>query len=107
MNNIDEILGKTEFLEVLNSNTLVLADFYASWCGPCKLQTPILAEFQKEMEKKIKIIKIDVDQNPDLANLYDVQSIPTLVIFSQGEYKEKTVGLTAKATLSEMLIKYL
>ena len=71
------------------------------------MQTPILVEFGEEMDGKVKIIKVDVDQNPEIANRYGVQSIPTIILFQNGEQKEKTVGLTAKATLSEMLIKYL
>ncbi len=107
MTSIEEILGKEEFDHVLRENGLTLVDFYASWCAPCKMQTPILIEFGEEMDDKVRIIKVDVDQNPEIANKYSVQSIPTIILFQNGEQKEKTVGLTAKATLSEMLIKYL
>lgn len=107
MTNIEEILGLDEFRKVIKENALVLADFYASWCAPCKMQTPIIAEFQSEMSGKLKVIKIDVDQNPELASKFNVQSIPTLLLFKSGQLKEKTVGLTAKATLSEMLIKHI
>ena len=107
MMNIEEILGLDEFNKVIKENTLVLADFYASWCTPCKMQAPILAEFYEEMDKKVKIIKIDVDQNPELASKFGVQSIPTLILFKGGQIKEKTVGLSAKAMLSEMLIKHI
>ena len=105
--NIEEILGLDEFNKVIKENPLVLADFYASWCAPCKMQAPILAEFQGEMAEKLKVIKIDVDQNPELASKFSVQSIPSLLLFKGGELKEKTVGLSAKATLSEMLIKHI
>ncbi len=107
MNSIEDILGKEELDKVLINNSLTLVDFYASWCAPCKMQTPLLIEFNQEMAGKIKIIKIDVDQNPELANKYSVESIPTIILFQNGKEKEKTVGLTTKATLSEMLIKYL
>jgi len=107
MNSIEEVLGTDEFEKVLLANDLTLVDFYASWGAPCKMQTPILIEFSEEMDKKVKIIKVDVDQNPELANKYSVQSIPTIILFKKKEQKEKTVGLTAKANLSEMLIKYL
>ncbi len=107
MNSIEEILGKEELEKVLLNNSLTLVDFYASWCAPCKMQTPVLVEFNKEMAEKVKIVKVDVDQNPEIANKYSVQSIPTLILFQNGEQKEKTVGLTAKPTLSEILIKYL
>ncbi len=107
MNSIEDILGSDELDKVLLNNSLTLVDFYASWCAPCKMQTPLLIEFNEEMTGKVKIIKVDVDQNPEIANKYSVQSIPTIILFQNGEEKEKTVGLTAKATLSEMLIKYL
>ena len=105
--NIEEILGVDEFNKAIKENLLVLADFYASWCAPCKMQTPILAEFQEEMAGKLKVVKVDVDQNPELASKFSVQSIPTLILFKGGELKQKTVGLSAKAMLSEMLIKYI
>ena len=107
MTNIEEILGLDEFEKIINENAIVLADFYASWCGPCKMQAPILHEFSLDLKDKIKVVKVDVDQNPDLASKYSVQSIPTLIIFKDGEIKDKVVGLTTKATLSEMLIKLL
>ena len=71
------------------------------------MQMPILVEFLSETHDKVKIIKVDVDQNAEIANEYNVQSIPTIALFIDGELKEKVVGLTSKATLSEMLIKYL
>ena len=107
MTNIEEILGLDEFEKIINENAIVLADFYASWCAPCKMQAPILAEFQAEMAEKLKVIKIDIDQNPELASKFNVQSIPSLLLFKGGELKQKTVGLSAKAMLSEMLIKHI
>lgn len=107
MTNVIEILGTNEFNDVINSGEIVFADFYASWCAPCKMQSPILIEFASEIGEKAKIIKIDVDQNPELASLYAVQSIPTIAVFKDGKLMEKTVGLTSKASLSEMLIKLL
>lgn len=107
MNSIEEVLGIDEFNKVINANPLTLVDFYASWCTPCKMQTPILKEFQEAMERKVKLIKVDVDQNPDIANKYKVQMLPTILLFQNGQEKEKAVGLTAKSTLSEILIKYL
>ena len=107
MSNIDEIFTKDQLKEIINSITPTLVDFYATWCGPCKMQTPILHEFKEELGNKVNIVKVDVDQNPELASEYAVQSIPTLIMFKNGQLKEKMVGLTTKATLSEMLIKLL
>lgn len=107
MSNIDEIFTKDQLKEIIDSSTPTLVDFYATWCGPCKMQTPILHEFKEELGNKVNIVKVDVDQNPELASEYAVQSIPTLIMFKNGQLKEKMVGLTTKATLSEMLIKLL
>lgn len=107
MSEIKEILGKDEFLQALKSDKPVLVDFWATWCGPCKMQAPILYEFSEEVGDKVDIIKVDVDQNEDIAAEYDIMSIPTLFLFKDMELKEKSVGLTSKAGLSEMVIKHI
>lgn len=104
---ITEIIGEEEFRKALSTDKPVLVDFYASWCAPCKLQAPILYEFSSEIGDKVVIIKVDIDQNEKLAFRYGVESIPALMVFVGGEIKEKSVGLTTKAKLSEMLIKYM
>ncbi len=107
MNDIKEILGKEEFAQILLDNKLVLVDFYATWCGPCKMQSPILHEFKEEVNDKVEIIKVDVDQNPDIAKEFGILSIPTLLLIKEGELVEKSVGLSTKAQLSEMIIKHI
>jgi len=104
---IQEILGESEFDTAISSDKPVLIDFMASWCAPCKLQGPILKEFQEELAGKVTVYKIDVDQNPQLASRHKIDSIPTLVLYSGGEIKERSVGLTTKAQLSDMLIKHI
>ena len=104
---IKEITGATEFYNELTSDTPVIADFYAKWFSPCKMQSPVLYEFAKSAEGKVKIIKIDVDENAEVADKYKVGSIPTLVLFENGEEKERKIGLTTRPELSDMLIKYL
>ena len=106
MSEILEVLSKEEFNDILKNNKLVLVDFYATWCGPCKMQAPILHEFKEEVGDKVEIIKLDVDQTPDIAREFGILSIPTLLLFNDGKQVEKSVGLTTKAQLSEMLIKY-
>ena len=102
-----EIFSEEEFNNLINLDKPVLVDFFATWCAPCKMQAPVLYEFKKEMGDKIMVAKVDVDQNPSLASKYGVFSIPTLMVFKGGEMKEKSVGLSSKANLSEMFIKYL
>lgn len=84
-----------------------LVDFWATWCHPCQMQAPILYDFKEEVGDKVNVIKVDVDQLPSLAYKYGINSIPALLVFKDGELKEKTAGLTSKAGLSDMVIKYL
>ena len=82
--------------EVVNSELPVLIDFWAEWCGPCKEMNPILEEVSSEMEEKIKVLKINIDENPNIPNKYGVQSIPTLIIFKKGEAISTKVGASGK-----------
>ena len=85
--------------EVVNSELPVLIDFWAEWCGPCKEIAPILDEINNEMDDKIKIVKINIDKNPNIPNKYGVQSIPTLIIFKKGEIVGTKVGSCLKPDL--------
>ena len=85
--------------EVVNSELPVLIDFWAEWCGPCKEMNPILEEVSSEMVKKIKVLKINIDENPNIPNKYGVQSIPTLIIFKKGEAISTKVGASIKSDL--------
>lgn len=89
--------------EVLNSKGVVVVDFFATWCAPCKMLSPILEELQTEMGEKIKIVKLDVDESGEIANKYGVQSIPTIKIFKDGEDVETKVGFLPKDMLKEAI----
>lgn len=105
---IKEIMSEEEFYETVSgANTPVLVDFWATWCNPCKMQTPILEELAEELKDKITVLKVDVDQNEKLAYELKIRSIPALFLYKDGDLVEKTIGLTSKAQLSEMIIKYL
>ncbi len=90
---------------VIKADSPVLVDFYADWCGPCKTQAPILGELAQEFEGKINFAKVDIDVegNKDLAVEYGVLSVPTLILFSNGETKETMVGVTSKNKLKQKL----
>lgn len=98
------IITKAEFeKEVLNSEVPVLVDFFATWCGPCKMMAPIIEEIEKEVEGKAKVYKVDVDNDADLAMKYNIMSIPTFIAFENGEAIETAVGMREKEELLNML----
>lgn len=92
--------------EALEADKPVLVDFYADWCGPCKMMAPIIDELAKEYDGIIKIGKLDVDDNPDTAKQYRVMSIPTMIIYKNGEVVDTLVGVVAKNALKEKLDAY-
>ena len=93
--------------EVIASDVPVVVDFWADWCMPCKMIAPVLEELDKEYDGKLKIAKLDVDDQPALAHQYTVVSIPTLMVFNKGEMVKQHVGAAPKETLRELVAEYL
>ena len=89
--------------EVLNSNTPVLVDYWAEWCGPCKMISPILEEISSAYEGKLKVAKINIDDNPSTPRQYNIRSIPTLMLFKNGNVEATNVGAVSKSQLSAFL----
>lgn len=92
--------------EVLEHKGVVLVDFFATWCGPCKALTPIVDKLSEEMSGKVKIVKVDIDENSALATEYRVMSVPTMKLFKDGEVVETLVGLRPESELRDKLNYY-
>ncbi len=107
MSKLMEITVDNFETEVLESDVPVLADFSAEWCGPCKRLAPIVEEVAGEMSNKAKFVHIDIDANQSIASDYNILSVPTLILFKDGEESDRSIGLISKPTLVDFISKNL
>ena len=89
--------------EVLNTSLPVLIDFWAPWCGPCRMVSPMIDQIAQELKDSVKVCKINIDEEPELASAFGVMSIPTLLVIQEGKVVDQSIGLKAKEQIKQML----
>jgi thioredoxin 1 len=107
MSSVPSVTDETFEQEVIQSNVPVLVDFWAPWCGPCRMVAPVVEDVATQFEGQVKVVKLDTDQNPNVASQYGIRSIPTLMIFKGGQKVDMVVGAVPKSTIASTLEKHL
>ena len=102
-----EQINTEKFDELLKGDKPVVCDFFATWCGPCKMLAPVMEEVGKEFEDKAVFVKVDIDENMELARRYGIMSIPLVAVFKDGEEADKSLGYITKSEMQEFLSKNL
>ena len=96
-----------EFEKTLSENTLVMVDFFATWCGPCQMFSPIVEQVEDKYDGDLTVVKVDIDENSDIAEKYTIQSVPTTILFKNGEAVERVSGLLSLSQCTELIEKHL
>lgn len=102
-----KIVQKDEFEKIINESKPTIVDFFATWCGPCKMLSPILEKVEEDSKGEFNIVKIDVDESYDVAKKYGIMSVPTMIIFKDGDEQEKIVGLRQKNQIEDAVRNYI
>ena len=102
-----KIVQKDEFEKIINESKPTIVDFFATWCGPCKMLSPILEKVEEDSKGEFNIVKIDVDESYDVAKKYGSMSVPTMIIFKDGDEQEKIVGLRQKNQIEDAVRNYI
>ena len=102
-----KVINNKEFDEYINSEKPTLVDFFATWCGPCKMLSPILEKVEQDSDCKYNVVKVDIDESLELARKFGIMSVPTMIIFKDGEVKDKIIGLRQKNQIEEVIKKYI
>lgn len=107
MSNVTAVTSSNFENEVLKSDIPVLVDFWAAWCGPCRMVAPVIDQLSEQYAGKVKVVKLNVDENPEIAGRYDILSIPTVYLFKNGKKAEELVGARPKQSFEEMIKKHI
>lgn len=107
MSSVVSITDSTFQEEVIDSKIPVLVDFWAPWCGPCRMVAPVVDEVATQYDGQLKVVKVNTDESPNIAKEYSIRSIPTLIIFKNGQVVEQVVGAVPKTTLTNAVEKHL
>lgn len=101
------VISFNEFEKILSENKLVFVDFFASWCGPCKMFAPVVEQISQKYEDRVTVLKVDIDENSEIAEKYSIQSVPTSILFKDGAAVERVSGMIPESQCASLIDKHL